>query len=317
MNNIDILYYDYMAEMVSENRKIMEFTIGSSIEMKSIMESSDLVIYEGKVIDTIVNSIKEIFKKVIEFFRNLFKKVTSEEMFKPDEKLIKACNEKLKNMSKEDKDNFFVEGISIRGELIYRQDKVNDMIEGANREIEVLYKRSGTLSDKDFEEINDQKNVMDEFSKELDENINYVMNKEEMMKNAKDIDIITVELCLDPSRSTYANSKQTLEKAKSVCNDMEKRMKKYEQDTDKFIKRARNEMKTEVLNDYRSTIYLYTSAIMKLNRTLISLAIMQFKNEEQILRKFIAYNPSSSKQESVTYFDRLLESFIYDEYVTE
>ena len=294
MNNVDILYYESMIDIVSENRKIMEFITGSNIEMKTIAESSQLAIYEANVIETIKNSIKEIFKKVIDFFRGLFKKVTNGDFFKVDEKLIKACNEKLKNMSSNDKNGFIVEGISIRGALIDRQKDVNQYIKECNEDMNTLFQNTNWLSDQKMDQLKAAKENLQDESKSFDD---ITSDKDTFKKQAKNVDIKTVEICLDPSLSSYADSKKVIENLKSEISTVENSMKSYERKTEQFIEKNKNEYTSESINLYRSVIYLYTNCMMKAYRALLSLIIAQFKNEEQILRAFMAYKPHNESVE--------------------
>lgn len=311
MKDLDILYYDYMIESVAENRKIMELIASSS----SILENSnELMIYEGKMIENIVNAIKEIFQKVIDFVRDIIKKITGNKVFTPNEKLIKACNEKLKNMSKDEKDNFIIKGISLRGKLIGYVDWANDSLDDMYDLLDKITDECNNFTNgKTTNGPSFNKKIVDDCLSEIEKK----ENREELKKDAKDADIITIQFCLDPSRATYANSKNATTNAINYSNKVQKEMKDMQRTMDQKVNASKNnELNTQTMNEYRTAIYSITNCIMKLFKFTLNMSILQFKNEEAILRKFISM-PSSAKQESAAYFEGALESIIYDEYTVE
>ena len=88
MDNIDILYYDSMLESVIEDRKIMELTMGSRIEMMLNESSNELAIYEAGILNTILDVIKKLFERVIQFIKDIIAYITRKNTFKPNKELI-------------------------------------------------------------------------------------------------------------------------------------------------------------------------------------------------------------------------------------
>ena len=75
MNSIDIMYYDNMMDLISENRKINEAI------MIPTFHESEVALYEAKIVESILNFFKTLFEKVIQFFKKIINVVSDNKNF--------------------------------------------------------------------------------------------------------------------------------------------------------------------------------------------------------------------------------------------
>ena len=112
-NSIDILYYESMMDSIIEDRKIMELVIESKYTNCLLKENTEeLAIYEANVFQNIMDAMVKLFEKVVQFIKNLLENITNKKFFRADRKLIDMCTEKIKSITREEKDNFKILSIN-------------------------------------------------------------------------------------------------------------------------------------------------------------------------------------------------------------
>lgn len=293
MNELDILYYDIMIESVIEDRKIMDLSFGAKFAKQLLTESwevEDVAIYEAKVIDGVINAIKTIFDKIIEFLSKLHDVVFK--TFSPNQKLIKLCEEKIKSITIEERDSFILKSIDFTDSISNNIEPINKLIENTKTDLKEVMKNFDTI----FERY-DEKNV--DFLYKVKDNIE-VANKElDILSNIENIKSSANDVQYDNLRDildSYKLSKQSISEYKEFVKDTEKKMKEYKKKVDT---KMRNNIIERVamasLTTYKETIYEATGFISMALKTVLNLSITNFKNQEIILKKFITYNGNTEQ----------------------
>ncbi len=294
MNDIDIMYYEYMIDRTIEDREIMELCIGSDLSKKLLSESEnseELAIYEANVITNIFDAIKKIFQKVIEYIKNLIENITGKKFFRVNKKLVESVNNKIKSMSSEDKDNFNLLNIDITEKLkeniIWGNTQHNKaiyyfnyIITETNKFLNKPYLRGEGFSQDQFNKV---KSTMNDLDKELKD----LSSKEEMRKDAKDIKFKDITKILDD----YKSSDEEVKKLNTQFNEIIKNMKNNQRTMNNHVNLNRADIIRKYdqaqLKDFRELIYIISNYIIKLSRFRMSMHILVYKNEEAILRKFV------------------------------
>ena len=141
INSLNIDYYNSMIDIVEENRKINEMIMAPKYMKLAESSQEDISIYEGKVTNFIIESIKKIIDKVIEFFGKMVKLVSRKDMFTPNKKLMDASYQKLKTMSKEDISNFKLEDIDLSDSIEETIDEIHEEFMEANNHLNTVINR--------------------------------------------------------------------------------------------------------------------------------------------------------------------------------
>lgn len=294
MKELDILYYDMMMESVIEDRKIMELSFGAKFAKQLLTESwevEDVAIYEAKVIDSIVNAIKTIFDKVVEFLSKLHDVIFKS--FTPNQKLIKACEEKIKSITVEERDGFILKNIDFTDSIDDSVEPVFGSIKNIKEQLKEVMKNFNTIYDR-YEEGNIEflykvKDEVEAANTELEEKTSI----ENIKKSVKDVKYDNLRDILD----NYKAAKQTISDDKEFVKETEKTMKEYRKKVDTKMKNNIIERVAMAnLTTYKEVIYAATGYITKSLKSITSLSITNFKNQEIILKRFIAYNGSNTEQ---------------------
>ena len=185
--NMDILYYDIMIENAVEERRVNELIMMPRFA-KYVCEGADEVaIIESNVLKTIGESIKNLFQKVIEFFKKILNKILNKEICKPKMELVKACEERIKSFTEADKRQFIIKDADI----------TKTIEKGVNLHT-VLFSKSFTALNQIIEKFNTyvngkQKTDPSYFEKTLDgiallnEQLDKVAELETLKKNGDDV----------------------------------------------------------------------------------------------------------------------------------
>lgn len=320
-NSVDILYYESMIDSTIEDRKIMELIMNSEYNNILLKENAEeLVIYEANIFTTIIESIVKIFQKTIDFIKSIIEKITGKLIFKLDKKLVNACHEKIKSLTREQKDSFKMEYNDVFdttfpnktwATLTY-QNFEKRLIEYYNVAERFLANTSrdgkNNLPDSAYEKFLSE---VEEFNKILESK-----SKIEKKQKTMDFDIVRSRL------NKYIESEKTLE---SLNVDLKKTIKDMKTFQNYMNLVSKNNRETIIgrkydqkeLVKYRNLIQNITTCIIKLCKFRFNMNILEFRNNEYVLRKFLNYSFNNDEENSNTGDIKLLtasESAFSDEY---
>lgn len=276
MNEISISYYENMIDLINENQKINEEIMTPKF-MKYFTESKEeITIYENKVTDSILKFLQKIFDKVIEFFKKIINFISDIKNFTPNKKLITSVEDKIKYMSKEEKDDF-----SIEIELNY--------INKNNQYLDYLIERSenGLTYLEDI--VYNIKDLMykDTQSSELDKELDsYDLEIKESTKSK----LIIKYNDLKEVISQYENMYSRVRSLRKQLQADQMNINNYKKTIDSLVKRNDNIENNDILNKYKEIAIKICNFTMKVNNDIIKEMTYSFKVYESILKSLISNN---------------------------
>lgn len=310
MNELDITYYESLLEMVQEEQKIHEMlNISKYSHVLEGFDQDQIAIYENKVIDIIMEAISGIIGKVLEHIQKVTSFIKGDK-FVPDNKLIAACEAKMKAMSTEDRDSFILKEVN--------------PIPNINKTCQLLddyYLMSSALYIKmteSFTQFSNNENA--EKNSKLIEDINSLIENYKSKTKLDEIKIESFEK-VDVSFNDIKVLINDHKKLKDTANTLNKNLSISEKNVDDSKKKIDDMMKSKkvkedpnhLMNAYRSTYAELSSFMMAAKRKHLELFTYSCRMEESILRKFVGFGTMSTSNESVEYFDKVLESMMYEE----
>ena len=295
-NIIDIFYYESMIESAIEDRKIIESIIESNCAIRSLEENSEeLAIYEANIFETITNGISMLFEKVVDFIKGLIEKITGKLLFSTNHKLIEQCNEKIKSLSREERDKFKLVNIDIRKSIerniswaldnrqkMYRY--LRFVITGTTHFLTRPTDPKTVIPDDQLEKF---KEGINQFYTEIEE----LSDVNKMKQEAASIDYSDIRNILE----SYSKSEEGLKKLKYQLKDTSDRMKSHQREMNNYVKMNREQIirkyNQSQLVKYRDIVQLVTNAVIRLCKFELNMTILMFRNEENILRRFLTETP--------------------------
>lgn len=296
-NNLDIMYYEYMMEMSTENQKIIESLLTSKF-VKLLNESSEdkeTFIFEGNILESIIEFIKKIFDKIIGFFKKIIDFITGknkndEFKFEVNKQLIEKCEKRIKEISAEDRDKFKLEKADTRKAVKDRLPK-----------IEALFKEHDDFLKKSMEKIDNALNKT--FSFDLyewhkpekmeadDKTLAELTNQENIKKELTDITFTHIANII----SEYKNGSESVDKFKNKLEECIKRYESYKKKAEKLKDRAAGEESEKTLTELKNYIFSATALLIKAAKANINLEIYNYNSQEKILKKFIEFKSSKGE----------------------
>ena len=293
-NSIDILYYDQMIENAIEDRKIQEAIFECNYNC-IVNENTEIAIYEANVFETILNAIKKLIDRVIEFVKGLIEKITGKLFFTPNKKLIRDCMEKIKSMTKEEKDQVNMKSIDMIKD-------VNKRIEWSDKQYIIVFQKfqEAVAHTNRFLGNKDKKNTMFNLSDDqldrtkegivtLNAAIDKLSNIEDMRNNANDIKFNDIIKILDE----YKDDKgaDSIKVLNSKCNKIVGEMRHAQQTMNRWVNDNRFEIirayDQKELSKYRDLIHFLSGAVINICKFEFNMNVLIFRNKEAILRRFV------------------------------
>ena len=296
-NSIEILYYESMIDSVVEDRKIMESIIESKYASYLLKENSEeLAIYEANMFDSIMSAFSALFEKVVEFIKKLIEKITGRLLLTVDKKLIEQCTEKIKALSREERDKFKLINIDIsksvndnlewaepvEGKLM---QYINFVISGVNKFLEAS--RNDRSHDIPQDQLDKFKDAVANFNTAIDNR----SDVEKMKREANSVDFDYIRGALD----SYSSSKDSIKNLNTRLNKVRDKMREHQRNMNTLVKINRGNIirkhNQSQLVKYRDVVQLTTNAMIKLCKFQTNMVVLLFRNEERILRRFLSETP--------------------------
>ena len=273
MVNTDILYYESMIDLVTENRKINEEIMAPKF-MKYFTESQEEIsIYENKVTDSILNFFKKIFDKVAVFFKKIINLISDIKNFTPKKKLISAVENKLKSMTREEKDNFSTE---IELNYIGKNDQYLDyLIERSENGITYLEDIVYNVKDLMYKDSKPS-----DFDKEID---SYDLEIKEPTKSK----LIIKYNDLKEVISQYENMYSRVRSLRKQLEADQINMNNYKKTIESIVKRNDTVEDNDILNKYKDITLKICNFTMKINSEIIKEMSYSFRVYESILKSLV------------------------------
>lgn len=285
----DIMYYEYMMESIQADREIKELLLGAKAAGILNEACEELSIYEANIFNTVFEKIKEIFDRVIDFFKRLFDKVTKERVCVPDEKLIKKVEDKIKDISNEDKNNFILREANIAdncNKWLSEQSLYGIVKNLAYSDLNAVEKEFNNFLDgKGPTDYEDRYNKLIKSVTEANKDIDESTTKDALMKGAKDVSFNDIKTILILYKDKEISSK--------LKNNLVEVTKKMQTKQKEFSKGKGKEFKTSDISYFQNAITQLTNLIIKLEKSRLQVSNILFHNQEAILRKFVAYKSNA------------------------
>lgn len=285
MNTISIDYYSLMLELTQENQKINESIFGSKVMniLNESRSSDELAIYEANIISSIIEFMKKIFDKVIEFFTNIINRIFKKEIgIKVDNKLIKACEEKIKSISNEDRINFKLEKANADKPCYTRITDANAIMKDYSERLKPA-----------MDSVNDTIKtgygfIFNTFNAEEIKNNNEVLDnsldKEKIKEECEDIKFSDISGIISDYKNAEAETDKLRKEFENINKDMKRNKRKIEK-----IRPASSENK-DIINNIKNSLISVTNIIAKSAKTALNLTVIKYRSKESILRKFVSFN---------------------------
>lgn len=292
-NSIEILYYESMIDSVIEDRKIMESVFEYESNSLTLQENStELAVCEANILEKIGEAISNLFERVISFVKGLIEKITGKLLFKPNSKIITACEEKIKSMSSEERDKVNLVNLDMTDDIKKRIDwaqkqqilidnKLREAIHYTNQFMEKKYTRDPktNLSDVELDRVKDS-------IVKLNAAIDKLNNLEDMRNSAKTIKFNDIKTVLNEYKDESLIKDLNVEYNKIV-----KEMKNNQRIMNGNMRANRENIirpyDQKELGKYRDLIHFITGALINLARFNYNMNILLFRNKEAILRRFL------------------------------
>ena len=307
-NTIDILYYEYMQELASNNQQILECIVGSKC-VDILKENGQDVIFEGNVLTSITKFIKNLFDKVIGFFKKIIDFITGKNKTTTSDgkevkksinlHLITKCEEKMKSFKAEDRNKFKLEHADPSKSVKHNVEEIDKIFDKHSKLLNPIMETIGNTQV--FAPSHD---YVERDNKTIDE----LSNKESIAK--EDISFNNIVNIL----SSYKESEKRINELKGKLESSIKQMEEYK-------KKAENVKPTEETQkkwvDIKNYIIAATNTMVKAARANVNLELFAFNSQESILKKFVEFKSESSKSESFIDSDAEYENFLYEMYQAE
>ena len=270
MINIDIAYYENMLSIVSENQKINEVIMAPRF-MKYFTESQEEIsIYENKVTDSILNFFKMIFDKVAEFFKKIINAISDLKNFTPDKKLISNVENKLKSMTKEEKDKFSAEIVL---HLIDKNDPYLDaLLEQSEKCVSNLEEIVYTIKDLMYKDMNTE--GLDKEIKLYDTEL-----PAPMIIHTATINYYGLKEVI----SQYENMYPRVKTLRSRLQADQIAMNNYRKTIESLVKKNDIETNNDILNKYKEVTIKICDLLMKVNSEIIKEMLYSFNQYKKVL----------------------------------
>ena len=281
MNNIGINCYLSLLEMEAEHQKINEMIMAPKFAklLNESVDESDFSIHKAettKVVSEFVN------KAMNNLSTHLTSIVEQLEIIVPNNRLISACEMKMKSLTREDKDNFVLKESDNFYSIAEAKERVFRDIKKVNTELSKILETS-------FETKEEYSNTMKSFNDIISE-CSDRLNSIDISKMTRN-DVAIEELC-----NALSNYKET--KVINECNEFA---------LENIIKCK------DIVNSYKNkmmikeAVYLGTEYLMKAATIAESLIESSYLNTQNILSEFVSFETS---EEATVHFESVMSKFI-------
>lgn len=297
MDNIaNIAYYEFAIDVAQENRKISECLFGAKAT-RLISESAEYMeaINEG-VASSVIEFIKNLFQKVIDFFKKLFGAISGKNdsglpKYAVNHNLIKKCEDKIKDIKPEDKNAFKLEKANATAIVDKTLPLVKQIYDKYDKDLnKVMASFESQIEGKSKYELywlNDA-----EIEKDKEE-LKRLSDKDYLADGLTDVSFGDISNIINQ----YKSSENFMKELRNKLDTAIKKMQEHQKTVEKSKTRLKGEdaKSEEIFNKVRAYI-LATTAIMTTAATNeFNLNIKKFNSYESILKKFAAFK--SEKEE--------------------
>lgn len=279
-----IIYYEYMIDLERADRQIKEECL-----MKYINESDSLYLAEGAKIDAAIKFIKALFTRIVEVFKKMiqtFSKLKSTYL-KPNMKLVKACEDKIKSMSTSDQNTIILK------KVMY-SNNMNTFVKFLNDSSPVVSNILTTLTN-EFEKCSKDDsyvpNVSDNDAQtidHIDKSYDKLSDKELLINDMGDANFSDIRKVLDE----YKKSADNINNVTSSLIESQKNAEKCKQKVDKFASKEEN-INDEFIKQFKVVMTNTANLTIKISKGIIETSVGMFKNDEKILNAFINWKTNT------------------------
>lgn len=315
-NELDIAYYEFLLDQVQEEQKIHEMlTISKYSHVLEGFDDEQVAIYEANIITAIIEFIKKIVDKIRQFFSKALGVVKNIKNNATDKKLYDAVAEKIKNISKEDSKKFSVQ---INHNIAEIEDNIKDtgdkikeskkLFDDAQSLFALVLPAKVDLDRNEYQyfKFKNENERFDSLKARLHK-LNSKLEEEKVKQPGVEfIDFAAITSILEECKQMDSE----INKVEADLKQSDKDIVFYKNWSDKAIKMKIN---AEAANQCKTILAGISTYTMKVYKMHIDLYLLRNSLYKGALHKFVAFKPQSASNESVEFFDRLLESMMYNE----
>lgn len=281
MNNIAVKCYQSLLEMETENQKINEMIIAPKFAklLNESADADDYAIHRTKTIETVSEFVNKAFDSMI----SLLSEVSLEiEENKLNNRLVLTCENKLKSLTKEDRDNFVLEDT-------YLFESINEYKSGIVKDIKTVIADLSKILECSFKTKEEYSKNISSF-KQLISECDSRLHDHKYEGNKVSVDELSNIL------NNYKNTDILVESDISTLNEIKENLGK-----------CKDSVKSENLLKIKEAVYGATNYLMTAFTTVEELAARSYMNNVGILCEFV-YGQTSD--ESTALFESTMSNII-------
>ena len=285
MKNIGIECYMSLLEMEAEHHKINEMIMAPKFAklLNESVDETDFSIHKTKTDKAISEFVNKAMNNLTTHLTSITEQL--ETIVVPNNKLIVACEMKMKSLTREDRDNFVLEEYDNFYSIAEAKERVFRDIKKVNTELSKILETS-------FESREEYSNSMKSFKETISE-CSDRLNTIDISKMTRN-NVAIEELC-----DTLNNYKET--KAINECNEF---ALENITECNNMINSYKNKMMI------KEAVYLGTEFLMRAATVAESLIESSYFNTQNILSEFVLYE---SSEDATAQFESAMSNLIDQE----
>lgn len=285
MENISTMCYKYLIEMETENQKINEMIMAPKFAklLNESVDQDDLVIHKSetnKLVSEFVNKSIDNTSKVLNAITEQLNSI------KANNRLIMACEMKMKFLSKDDRENLKLKSLSNN---IISESTVQMSL---TKDIKDINKKLTRFLESSYSTKEEYLNAMKSFRNAVSECTSRLNKIDVSLLSETDIDIDKISEAL----ALYKNTESDMQVNESVFVDLN--------ETDKY----KNTINSNNLIRIREAVHLGTEYLMRANSIMDKIMMISHENNEKILSEFVLCEVS---EKSEIQFESAMANIIY------
>ena len=265
MNEIGIKCYQSLFEMEVENQKINELIMAPKFAklLNESVDQTDFNIHKTKTIEIV----SEFVDKSISNNSNLVKSIKEQlEDIYINNRLIMACEMKMKSLTREDRDNFLLENSNILNSICEAKAELLKDIQHVSAELSKILEASFESKEEYSRVMKNFRNIISECTSKLDK-----------------IDISNME-----------KNNVTVEEVSNILRDYKSTQVTIESDISSLGILKDISVNSNNVVKVREAVYLGTSYLMRANSVMGKLVEVSHENSQDILTQFVTYDAEES-----------------------
>lgn len=265
-NNVGIMCYMSLLEMETEHQKINEMIMAPKFAklLTESVDKDDFIVHRNKTIEMVSEFVNKSFKNTNDLVNTInehFETIT------PNNRLIAACESKLKSLTRDDMECFNLEKYNIINSVCESKNMILADIKRVNEELTKILETQ-------FESKEDYSSIMNSFKDTISDCTSALDRVDVSAMDKTDVSIKDLTSVL----STYKSTSSIIDNSIDSLNNLN-----------------RNEIETSKdLVKIKEAVYLGTEYLMRAANVVDTLVKVSHENAECILSEFVVCEASEN-----------------------